>query len=462
MNPAATGRGDLRPGAGSTIDSEALPLPFADADADAGGHVDAAPRALTGTHARADPDTDTAAYADTVAYRHALAGLLRACEPPAPAVAAFVARVGAEAAWSAVAERRAPRAVLAATAARVQGRSAAGLNADADADLQTAAQAGARVVGPRDAEWPAEAFASFELAGARGVNGSAPPLALYVRGRSLAGLPRTGVTIVGSRACTPYGRRVAAEWSAELVDDGLTVVSGAAFGIDAAAHQAALRAAGPPLGSPPAGPTVAVLACGIDRAYPQANAPLLAAIAHRGAVVSEYPPGTTPARHRFLVRNRLIAALGRGTVVVEAGRRSGTLSTASAADQLGRLVMAVPGPVTSALSVGCHLLLGDRFAQLVTTPQDVLTAIGRRGPGTRSDPESADVPAGSDARHPTDGLDEDAARVHEALPAHGSVSVTELSVESALPAMTVLGGLGVLETLGLAVRDGSSWARRRR
>ncbi|GAA2011775.1 DNA-protecting protein DprA [Nakamurella flavida] len=403
--------------------------------------------------------------------RRALAGLLRACEPPAPAVGAFVGQVGARAAWAAIATRRAPRVVLAATAARVQGRSAAELDADAEADLVTAGENGARLIGPEDPEWPTEAFAAFELAGARGVSGSAPPLALYVRGRSLAGLPGTGITVVGSRACTPYGRRVAAEWSAALADDGLTIISGAAFGIDAAAHQAALHASGPATGLPPAGPTVAVLACGIDRAYPQANAALLSAIASRGTVISEYPPGTTPARHRFLVRNRLIAALGRGTLVVEAGRRSGTLSTASAADALGRLVMAVPGPVTSALSVGCHLLLGDRFAQLVTTPQDVLSALGWRGAGRVVGDPGGGVDRGSprvvasgmvDARHPTDGLDDDCARVHEALPTRRAASVTELSVESALPAMTVLGGLGVLETLGLVERDGSSWRRRPR
>ena len=235
-----------------------------------------------------------------------------------------------------------------------------------------------------------------------------------------------------------------------LVSAGVTVVSGAAFGIDTAAHRAALQAGGE--ADPP---TVAVLACGIDRAYPEANRALLDAIGAVGAVVSEYPPGTTPARHRFLVRNRIIAALGAGTVVVEAGRRSGTLSTAAAADQLGRVVMAVPGPVTSAMSVGCHLLLADRFAQLVTGPADVLAALGRvSGAGIVSRP----LP-GTDPRHPTDGLDGDTARVYEALPGRGTVTAADVIAESGLLGPQVLAALAVLELHGLAQRDGPRWRR---
>jgi len=229
----------------------------------------------------------------------------------------------------------------------------------------------------------------------------------------------------------------------------VTVISGAAFGIDTAAHRAALHAGGD--ADPP---TVAVLACGIDRAYPEANRALLDAIGAVGAVVSEYPPGTTPARHRFLVRNRIIAALGAGTVVVEAGRRSGTLSTAAAADQLGRLVMAVPGPVTSAMSVGCHLLLADRFAQLVTGPDDVLAALGRA-----SDADAQPALPGIDPRHPTDGLDADAARVYEALPGRGTIMTADVIIESGLIGPQVLAALAVLELHGLAERDGPRWRR---
>ena len=177
-------------------------------------------------------------------------------------------------------------------------------------------------------------------------------------------------------------------------------------------------------------------------------------------MVSEYPPGTTPARHRFLVRNRLIAAFGAGTVVVEAGRRSGTLSTAAAAEQLGRLVMAVPGPVTSAMSVGCHLLLADRFAQLVTNAGDVLAALGRVSPNGAGQVRMEPVP-GSDPRHPTDGLDLITARVYDALPTSETASVEQLVTESGLLSHEVLGSLAVLELHGMSTRDGALWRRLR-
>jgi DNA processing protein len=395
--------------------------------------------------------------------RVALAGLLRACEPPSAALVRYVQGHGPEAAWQAVLARRAPRAVLSATAARVDGVDPAVLVARAEADLVAAARVGARLIGPPDDQWPGAAVSAFAGAMARGVRGAGPPLALYVRGRPLTGLPDRAVTVVGSRASSPYGTRVAGEMAYELARAGSVVVSGAAFGIDTAAHRSALQV----VRSAPDEPrsvTVAVLACGIDRAYPEANRDLLDQIARHGSVVSEYPPGTVPARHRFLVRNRLIAAFGAATVVVEAGRRSGTLSTAAAAEQLGRMVMAVPGPVTSAMSVGCHLLLADRFAQLVTGADDVLTALGRTGRTGRLEsravpgPHDGAVP-GEDPRHPTDGLEPTNARVYDAFPTRGSTSVHELVVESGLPAATVMGALAVLQLHGLADQDGPQWRR---
>jgi len=249
----------------------------------------------------------------------ALAGLLRICEPPSGALAKFVQDQGPVAAWQAVLARRAPRAVVSATAARVDGVDPAALVARAQADLTVAGRAGARLIGPDDAEWPAAAMGSFAGAVARGVRGAGPPLALYVRGRPLVGLPDRAVTVVGSRASSPYGTRVAGEVAYELARAGMLVVSGAAFGIDTAAHRSALQVMRPAAASSAVAArsvTVAVLACGIDRAYPEANRDLLEFIPRYGSVVSEYPPGTVPARHRFLVRNRLIAALGAGTVVV--------------------------------------------------------------------------------------------------------------------------------------------------
>lgn len=406
--------------------------------------------------------------------RVALAGLVRVCEPPAAAVARFVQAQGAVAAWAAVLARRAPRAVLAATAARVDGVDPDGLVTRARADLAAAARVGARLIGPQDEEWPAVAVASFPAAVARGVRGSGPPLGLYVRGRPLGQVPDRAVTLVGSRASSPYGTRVAGEIAYELARAGWVVVSGAAFGIDTAAHRSALQvvrssvAAAAGSAGTDRSVTVAVLACGIDRAYPEANRELLDLIARFGSVISEYPPGTVPARHRFLVRNRLIAAFGAGTVVVEAGRRSGTLSTAAAAEQLGRVVMAVPGPVTSAMSVGCHLLLADRFAQLVTGADDVLAALGgAAGPfapaGASGAAGTADgaVP-GEDPRHPTDGLAPETARIYDAFPARGAVAVPDLVVESGLPVAAVLGALAVLQLHGLVDQEGPLWHRIRR
>ncbi len=390
----------------------------------------------------------------------AFAGLLRVCEPPSAVLAAFIHKVGPVAAWAAVLARRAPRAVLAATAARTTNSSSAESISRAEQDLAIAARCGGRVVGAGDAEWPADAMVGFSAALARGVRGAGPPFALYLRGRALTGLPGLGVTIVGSRASSAYGQRVTGEMAYELAARGMSVVSGAAFGIDTAAHRSALHAERAGLtGARPAGTpvTVAVLACGVDRAYPVANAALLDEIARSGSVVSEYPPGTTPARHRFLVRNRLIAGLGAGTVVVEAGRRSGTLSTAAAAEQLGRVVMAVPGPVTSAMSVGCHLLLADRFAQLVTGAGDVLTALGRAG-AEAGKATAASVP-GADPAHPTDGLDLVTARVYDSLPTFETASVEALVVESGLPANDVLGSLAVLEIHGLTAKEGTLWRR---
>lgn len=380
-------------------------------------------------------------------FRVARAGLLRLVEPPAPAVVDLVARLGVVAAFRAVVERTAPPAALSATAARTEGRSPEILWAAAERDLATAEAAGAALLCPEDAEWPAAATVGFAMAAARGVRGAAPPLALYVRGSVPPDLPGGGITVVGSRASSPYGERVAAEVALGVADTGFAVISGGAFGIDTAAHRAAVTSGGV---------SAAVLACGIDRAYPAANAPLLHRIAAQGAVISEYPPGTTPARHRFLVRNRLLAALGAVTVVVEASRRSGSLSTASAAAHLGRTVMAVPGPVTSAMSVGCHLLLRDRFALLATSAADVVAAARPVEPGLFTAPgDGGQMP---DVRR-TDGLDPVALRVHGALPTRGTTTVSEISTSSGVTAPEVIASLPVLELAGLVRREDGRWRR---
>lgn len=364
--------------------------------------------------------------------RHARAYLNRVGEPPAPALSALVAEVGPVHAARAVRDGAVSPAVAGETAARrTEDR--------ASADLAEIAALGGRLVVPEDAEWPAAALACF--AGDRRLHA---PLALWVRGpATLQEVSTRAVAVVGARAATGYGEHVAAELAYGLAGRGVTVVSGAAYGIDGAAHRGAVAGAGT---------TVAVLACGLDRVYPAGHAGLLRRIAEQGAVVSEYPPGTRPAKGRFLVRNRLIAALGGGTVVVEAGLRSGARSTAALAALLGRVVMAVPGPVTSALSAGCHELVREENALLVTRFEEVVEAIGRLGD------DLADQPSHGPAR-PTDGLSAEQLAVHDALPARAPRHPERLSQDSGVPPDRVRAVLALLELRGLVGWGNTGWFR---
>lgn len=220
----------------------------------------------------------------------------------------------------------------------------------------------------------------------------------------------------------------------------MTVVSGAAYGIDGAAHKGALNTSGC---------TVAVLACGIDRAYPAGHSALIDRIAAQGLVITEYPPGTTPARHRFLVRNRIIAALGAGTVVVEAGQRSGARNTAASAAALGRVLMVVPGPVTSAMSMGCHDLLREGLATSVSSVAEVVESVGLFGEDL--------VPRTETSARPTDGLDSEALRVHEALEPRAAHPAERIAEVSGVPLPRVRAVLPALELTGLADRCESGW-----
>ena len=371
----------------------------------------------------------TAAVPDAVV--RARAYLSRVAEPPAAALVRFVEVMGPVAAAARVWAGDVPEAVAAETAARrTVDRT--------EADLAAARAAGARLLVPEEPDWPQWAFASLTLAGTAEL---APPVALWVRGPlRLAEATERAVAVVGARAATGYGAHLAGEFGAGLALAGATVVSGAAIGIDAAAHRGALAGDGT---------TIAVLACGVDRAYPATHGTLLDRIAGTGLVVTEYPPGSVPARHRFLVRNRLIAALGGGTLVVEAALRSGARRTAADTRALGRLVMAVPGPVTSGLSAGCHQLIRDG-ALLVTRPEEVLEAVGRLGD------DLADAPVDrAAASRPTDGLDGVAALVHDALPARGVRDARWLAREAGVPPDAVRAALTELERRGLArSRDG--------
>jgi DNA processing protein len=362
----------------------------------------------------------------------AWAYLSRVLEAPSSELARLVKRVGPVEA----ADRIRRAAVSDDLAARTVARRDIDCAAE---DLELLSRRGGRLVTPGDDEWPGLAFASFTGAPVRAKPQGQAPLALWVIGPlRIDDVAERAVGIVGTRASTAYGEHVAADLSAGLAEHDVAIVSGGAYGIDGAAHRAALAVDGM---------TVAVLAGGVDVLYPAGHSALLHRIGTNGLLVSEYPPGVRPARHRFLTRNRLVAALSGATVVVEAGIRSGAASTAAWARALGRVVCAVPGPVTSSASIGCHLLL-QAGAELVTRSEEVREIVGRAG-------ELAD-----EQPHPEDALDtltDNERQVYEALPGRGTRTPDEIAVASGLPATEVLGPLAMLEIAGLIERHEGRW-----
>jgi DNA processing protein len=244
--------------------------------------------------------------------------------------------------------------------------------------------------------------------------------------------------VVGARAATAYGSHVSSELAAGLACRGWTVISGGAYGIDGSAHRGALAAEGV---------TIAVLACGVDIPYPHGNHELFAGIAAHGLLVSEWPPGRNPTKARFLARNRVIAALSRGTVVVEARRRSGALSTARNARDLCRPLMAVPGPVTSDSSAGCHWIMREWGALCVTSPDDVLEHVALVGEHlTAAGPVVA-----------AEELDPLTARVLEAVPSRGGAGPATVAVAAGVALDTTLSCLGLLAAGGLVARGPRGW-----
>lgn len=292
------------------------------------------------------------------------------------------------------------------------------------AALLGALSAGVRLVIPGDTHWPV----SLDDLGPHA------PSALWVRGKVelLAATPR--VSMVGARASSSYGEHVAAEIAGDLAVTGTVIVSGGAYGIDGAVHRAALGVQGA---------TIAFLAGGVDRAYPAGHQKLLQQIAEEGAVVSEPPCGTAPTKWRFLARNRLIAALGQATVVVEAGWRSGSLNTAGHAATLGRALGAVPGPVTSASSAGCHRLLREYDAQCVTSAQDVRELCGELDQQPAVEQE----------------WDPNRTRVLDAMNERTRLSVEEIARRSGLSPGRVRSMLGLLQLEGDVELDGAGWHR---
>ena len=362
----------------------------------------------------------------------AVAYLSRVVEPPCPPLTELAARVGPVEAADRVKRRQIDTPLLRLTEARHEIDSAA-------RDLAVLERLGGRLVTAADAEWPLLAFTAFAGVDTKERPAAHPPLALWVTGPArLDEVAERAAAIVGTRAATAYGEHVAAELAAGLAERDVAVVSGGAYGVDGAAHRAALAADGL---------TVAVLAGGIDVSYPSGHAGLFHRIGEQGLIVTEYPPGLRPQRHRFLTRNRLVAALSGATVVVEAGARSGAANTAAWARALGRGICAVPGPVTSSASVGCHVLL--RAGAMVDTRADeVLELVGRAG-------ELA-----ADAERPTsvlDGLADNELRVYDALPSRGARTVDEIAVASGLPPTEILGPLSMLEIGGLVVSQGGRW-----
>ncbi|GGK49493.1 hypothetical protein GCM10010094_07080 [Streptomyces flaveus] len=312
---------------------------------------------------------------------------------------------------------------------RWAGLRARAQQADPERDLAAARDVGMRFVCPGDPEWSAQLD---DL-------GDARPIGLWVRGRpNLRMWALRSVAVVGARACTEYGAHMAATLGTGLAERGWVVVSGGAYGVDGATHRGALAAGGA---------TVAVLACGVDQPYPRGHTQLITRIAEQGLVVGELPPGEHPTPSRFILRNRVIAALTRGTVVVEAAYRSGALVTARAAQRLGRYTIGVPGPATSGLSAGVHeLLRGD--AVLVTDAAEIAELVGdmgdlapdRRGPVL-----------------PRDLLDPDARRVLAALPARRTASAEEIARGAGTTQDDAVGRLYELRSLGYVERHSDGW-----
>ncbi|MFI8973249.1 DNA-processing protein DprA [Nocardia asteroides] len=359
--------------------------------------------------------------------------LSRVVQGPCAPLSALIASVGVCEAARAVREHELPEALRGPTAARREIDRAA-------ADLEEVTRLGGRVITPDDDEWPGWRMLGLDQLDTERDRDAAVPLVLWARGPlSLRTASERAVAVVGSRCSSGYGVQVAGEIACELAGRGWTIVSGAAFGIDAAAHRAALGVGGS---------TVAVLACGVDRPYPAQHERLLAAIAESGVVVSEYPPGTSAQKHRFLARNRLIATLGDGVVVVEAGLRSGARNTVKWARRLGRPAMAVPGPVGSVSSTGCHRMIREGEALLVTRAEDVIDEAG-----------PLRLPVGEQGADPAAHLRGAEADVYAALPAIGSRRPVELAHQSGLDLATVRAVLPGLELADLVGSDSDGWFR---
>ncbi|GAA5225927.1 DNA-processing protein DprA [Paeniglutamicibacter antarcticus] len=334
------------------------------------------------------------------------------------------------------------------------------VHTDPEADLKLMGHLGGGIMVPGDANWP------------RGFDalGLGAPLALWFRGEGNQRIlrdPGRLVAIVGSRDATEYGRTITAELVSGLRARGICIVSGGAYGIDAQAHQTALAEEAPNAAmsrEDPLPATIAVMAGGLNRLYPVGNEQLLKRVHRQGLLIAEVAPGATPSRWRFLQRNRLIAALCAATVVSEARWRSGALSTARHAAEIGREVGAVPGPVFSANSAGCHRLVREGAATLVTDAAEVIELLDlpaldtfRAGEAPASDSFSN---VRTESRSDHDGLAVQDLLLLDALGVRSPRGVDQLTVVAGLGIGSVLGGLSRLAAAGLAEQSGNGWIRR--
>ena len=322
-------------------------------------------------------------------------------------------------------------------------------------DLEDAGVSGDRAgSGPRSRnDGPQADLSSADTGGrveALGCEAIVGTRSLPVREQRMPAGPANGLSLalVGARACTRYGEGVATSLASGVTARGGLIVSGGAFGIDACAHRGALCE----------GPTVSVSAGGVDRLYPVGNAGVLEAVIANGALVAEVPPGCQPGRHRFVSRNRVIAAISGATIVVEAAWRSGALSTAHRALDMGRAVGAVPGPVTSMSSVGCHRLL-RKGAVCITDADDALELLTPLGTVDADAVKEQDPGLVGDGL--LDGLEPDSAVVLDAMPARASATTEAIVRSGGLSLKETTTALGVLELMGRVERTATGWRRRR-
>lgn len=321
-----------------------------------------------------------------------------------------------------------PRVDVAARLARV----------DPARQLEIGQQRGMRYVVPGDPEWPAQLEPLDHVAPLYERTGCPP--GLWVRGPATLDALQRSVAIVGARASTTYGDQVAGEIAADVGRAGYTVVSGGAYGIDVAAHRGALSAGVP---------TVCVVACGADRIYPLKHRRLFDVLARDGAIISEVGPGLPPTRLRFLSRNRIIAGLACGTVIVEAARRSGAGNTANWTSRLSRPLMGVPGPVTSAASEGVHRMLRSGAAMVVTCGRDVLELVGGMGEYLAFEEPAPALPR--------DHITLREQQVLDAVPVGRGALADSVAHSAGMSVLAVQGALLVLQERGLVVHAGDGW-----